>query len=643
MNLIRTEADIEALKLKNNATIIDALNIFNDLCKDIKEHEGTLLHKLPVGDETFVVNRLIWGSNQLRKIAKYNEDAVGYEVHKERLESLEKDTMELEQKLSSVETIINTYEKKKEELETIREKEKTKYAKQQQLEQECTQLEREINSFGENKIPQLTKHKEDVEKQLAETKEKYEQLLKRVNQLQQETNIQNDKVTKLQTEDISLRKQTMQNVSLIEEKEKTIAKCNLEIQNLKQQYQKLNEEYDSAKKTVLEYETVTLPQIQKQLEEVKEQLLKKTTKFYELGCNVKVMTNEVAAVEQRLEKLKTEETELFNQKETLLEQESVYSETIKSYKECIVNTSASIEKHKTDITYYEKEIEIVKTRCEEASKKLQDLLQRYKLLDEKRQCAESEMIQWTAKVMEIQEICNEKENEKNKQEEQYEQLKQKKTKLEEAVKKLGEQQQELINDIRILEETLRKSTVDELREEKEDKEQHLEGLKKERVELNLAIQTLTEKLLDRENEKRNQIDTLNKKKEQLSEREIEISKLRNDKEEWERKLQTLQKEMESLQLWFRSRENSDDKKRMDAYKARIQFLKEAQQEWKEEAQMIQQFANENVCNLFGKFNNDYEIYHQTLIQIDGILNKYQQAYCIVTRALYSEQKGNEVI
>ena len=170
---------------------------------------------------------------------------------------------------------------------------------------------------------------------------------------------------------------------------------------------------------------------------------------------------------------------------------------------------------------------------------------------------------------------NEKETENSKQKELFEQLEQKKATLEDVIEKLGEQQQVLIQDILLLEETLRKSSVDELKKEKEEKEQQLEDLKQERVNLTLSIQTYSDKLVDRENEKRNLTDTLNKKKEQLSKQEIEIGGLRNEKEEWERKLQTLQKEMEALQLWFRSRYNSDDKKRMDNYKRRIQFLKEA--------------------------------------------------------------------
>lgn len=629
MNLVRTEASIKALKNQKNATIVDALNIFYDLCKDIKDNEGTLIHKLPVGDENAVVNRLVWGSNQLQKIAKHNENTVGYEAQKERLQNLEKDAKELGEKFGTVEELIANYEKKKEELDTKQKLEKARFEKQQQLEKECAKLEEEILYYGENQIPQLQIQKQQAEQQYEALKAQYDVLVKDV-----------ENVTLL-LEELKVTYQNLveerdEKINAIQVLQTSIAKLKGSVENLKEKYAQLQFEYTSCQASVAEYETVKVPQMQKQFEEVKAILAQYMTQFYEISSKVSVMQNEVNNIQQRVIQLQEQEQTLCKQKETLQTQETVLAENIKQYKECIETATVHI---KT----YEDEIVIVKKRCEDASNELQALLQRYKVLDEQRQVSDSETIQWTAKVMALETECNEKETEKNKQKELFEQLEQKKATLEDVIEKLGEQQQVLIQDILLLEETLRKSSVDELKKEKEEKEQQLEDLKQERVNLTLSIQTYSDKLVDRENEKRNLTDTLNKKKEQLSKQEIEIGGLRNEKEEWERKLQTLQKEMEALQLWFRSRYNSDDKKRMDNYKRRIQFLKEAQQEWRTEVYLIHQFANDNVRAIMNQFSDDYESYHQTLMQIDEILNNYQNAYRVVTRALYAEQKGNEII
>lgn len=643
MELIRTEASIKALKNKKNATIVDALNVFWDLCQDIKKHEGTLIHKLPIGDENSVVNRLIWGSNQLQKIAKYNENTVGYEAQKERLASLERDAKELEEKVSASGDVIAIYESKKAQLEQKRNDEKVRYNKQQKLEKECMELEEEIHSFGENKIPQLEQRQVQEKNRLSLFMEQYETLLKEVDKLQAQVDEQSALVANLEEKYNILSKEKSEKEAQIQDLQNSIAMLQITIEGLKEKYEKRVKEYEYYKASVKEYEEIKLPQIKKELDEVEQILSKYMSQFYEISSKVSVIKKEIAEIQERIENLIKEEQELLKEKESLQKTVAEYITTIEEDKRVIEDTRASIEKYESEIAFYEKEIETVKKRCEEASNELQSLLQRYKLLDEQKQCAESECIQWRAKVLSMETECNEKEKEMNKQKELFEQLEQKKKELEDTIKKLGEQQQTLIQDIRLLEEALRKSSVDELRKEKEVKEKQLEDLKQEGVKLNLTIQTYNENITDRENEKRNLSDNLNKKKELLSTREIEISSLRSEKEEWERKLQTLQKEMEALQLWFRSRYNSDDKKRMDNYETRIQFLKEAQQAWREEVYLIHQFANQNVRAIFNKFSDDYEAYHQTLMQVEEVLNNYQQTYSIVTRALYSEQKGNEII
>lgn len=88
MNFERARASIVALEKRDEVTIIDALNVFHDLCEDISDSENASVETLPVGDADAVLMRLCWFGRTLLKVAEKNPEVISDAKNKQRLEQI---------------------------------------------------------------------------------------------------------------------------------------------------------------------------------------------------------------------------------------------------------------------------------------------------------------------------------------------------------------------------------------------------------------------------------------------------------------------------------------------------------------------------------------------------------------------------
>ena len=71
----RAKESLKALEQQDNLTIYDALNVFYDLCEDIRTATGAV-DKLPAGNDEQVVGRLCWAGRMLLKISDKHPEII---------------------------------------------------------------------------------------------------------------------------------------------------------------------------------------------------------------------------------------------------------------------------------------------------------------------------------------------------------------------------------------------------------------------------------------------------------------------------------------------------------------------------------------------------------------------------------------
>lgn len=178
MRFGRTRASLDALQSRSEVTALDVLNIFYDLCEDIKEEAGEPTEKLISGDEGTLVTRLGWTGRKILKIAE-NQPLGEIETRRrERLknvcESIEAVMKELEKTEETMRQIEEEEERLKgyqAELEEEKNKRKEKEIQCQKRNEQCRLLEEEADSYREIEIPELNQRVEFLEAQLQDWKE----------------------------------------------------------------------------------------------------------------------------------------------------------------------------------------------------------------------------------------------------------------------------------------------------------------------------------------------------------------------------------------------------------------------------------------------------------------------------------------
>lgn len=181
-----TRSSIEALEQRGEITIIDALNVFFDLCEDVKAETGTPVFRLPVGSEEESVGRLNWAGRTIMRIADKNPEILAScdkgEKYRKIEEELQQYVTSLAQKEEELKEVLQRKAEVNGEAEKLAAKAKELQLRRSQLEQameeckaveeSCRQLEEEIVSCENSDLVQLRMRKSALEERLDEVKER---------------------------------------------------------------------------------------------------------------------------------------------------------------------------------------------------------------------------------------------------------------------------------------------------------------------------------------------------------------------------------------------------------------------------------------------------------------------------------------
>ena len=93
---------MKAMEKERSVTLNDALNLFQDLCEDIKDDQKMTVDRLPCGDEDEAVTRLSWMCRTILRMAgQLPVEEVGQD-RLERLKNVEDSVAQTQKRLESV-------------------------------------------------------------------------------------------------------------------------------------------------------------------------------------------------------------------------------------------------------------------------------------------------------------------------------------------------------------------------------------------------------------------------------------------------------------------------------------------------------------------------------------------------------------
>lgn len=191
MKFGRVRESIEALEVADTVTVLDALNIFYDLCEDIKDSENCAVDKLPTGDGEKVVSRLCWAGRTMLRIARKNTEAVEGLDKIERLEKVSGELEDQDQKLSQTEQRIGFLRAKQEQLCNMQAALEAALEKERGMAEECRRLEDDIRDYETLKSPKLESQLDELKHRKDDCQENY------LHQKQQLERLQEDLAEKL--------------------------------------------------------------------------------------------------------------------------------------------------------------------------------------------------------------------------------------------------------------------------------------------------------------------------------------------------------------------------------------------------------------------------------------------------------------
>lgn len=175
-------SSIEALEERGEITIIDALNVFFDLCEDVKAETGTPVFRLPVGNEDESVSRLNWAGRTVMRIADKNPEILAKCDKTEKYRKIEEELQEyvsiLGEKEEDLKEVLQRRVEVDKKAEELAEKAKELQLRRSQLEKvmeenkavedQCQHLQEEIAGCENTDLPQLRLKKSSLEEKLAE-------------------------------------------------------------------------------------------------------------------------------------------------------------------------------------------------------------------------------------------------------------------------------------------------------------------------------------------------------------------------------------------------------------------------------------------------------------------------------------------
>lgn len=104
---------------KEEMTILDALDIFYDLCEDIRDGKGRVLEDLSVGDAKGLTGRFCWLERMLARIYEGNREAFQKSDLQERINASEERILPVRTELQKLEKEKELWQENEREIEAL--------------------------------------------------------------------------------------------------------------------------------------------------------------------------------------------------------------------------------------------------------------------------------------------------------------------------------------------------------------------------------------------------------------------------------------------------------------------------------------------------------------------------------------------
>lgn len=290
MSFENTKSSISQLEQSGNISSADVFNVFRDLCEDVEMLENNKLEKLSCSNasEDDLISTFVWCSKKVLRVINKNKeqfnDADNVQMLDKEIAKLTKAIEELEEQKISIEkefaekkksieellaaekTLVQLQENRKGELEEIQSGLEEQKKKRDALEQECTALEQNIQTYQDIDIKKLINDK-------AELTEKKEQLEKEIKDYESNTQNVGDEIKKLEEEKNSLISSKGLEMGTLTLRKNEVAELEGEWESLKKQIHKLEEEIRNKKKEY-EIEKAKLPSLGGERDKILENIQK---------------------------------------------------------------------------------------------------------------------------------------------------------------------------------------------------------------------------------------------------------------------------------------------------------------------------------------------------------------------------------
>lgn len=214
MRFDRTRESMEVLERRKDISVYDALNVFYDLCQDVKDSGGGSVDKQALGGGDDAVLRVCWACQMMLKIVKKNREEVSDPSRAERLDKMEAQLQALQGDLTQAEQNIKTLSAQDQMLSQKKEAIEEKRRQETELTKKCEALRQQIQSFETAKLPELSSQYEALSEKAADYRKQYEEKQKAARKLQE--SLIREKAQVQQTDEENKKLQT----AIKEEKEK---------------------------------------------------------------------------------------------------------------------------------------------------------------------------------------------------------------------------------------------------------------------------------------------------------------------------------------------------------------------------------------------------------------------------------------
>lgn len=375
---------LKRIEERDNITIKDALDVFQDLCKDIKIRTGNTIEKQPAGDIDELVTGICSVARTIARIYQQNEEIFAEQQYQARWEKANKKFEVTRTNIEQLEEEISKWHRIEEEVLLQEQKQQEKLQEIQELEKDCRikkQGLQELSSKEQKLKTEIVETDKEIplrRQQVAQIQNQLRQAMEQKEELEQKRQTVESKFASIQSElgilDVQqkIQKQTLQEkqqeveaiiANLQERKNQFELLSRKELQQ-KEKSEEINLQTEQCKKNIHNLQENILPNLYDILEKSQSELKKLQMDKQELVERIGEIQNETKKIHCNIEdeqaNLTAEMKMLENGKNQCLEQKAQLREVI----ETETKTAAQLAATKKEISEHEKNIEQIKQEAE---------------------------------------------------------------------------------------------------------------------------------------------------------------------------------------------------------------------------------------------------------------------------------------